>query len=108
MDEYTDIINIKPDMLVFVPSAFTPDGDGLNDLWGPVLTNIDENDYRLTVFNRYGEVVFSTTDPNQKWNGSHNGDDYFVKSEVYVWMIETKNPISLEEVNFQGQVTVIR
>jgi gliding motility-associated-like protein len=107
-DELTEILEIKPEMLVFVPNAFTPDGDGINDLWGPVMRNIDEDDYLLTVYDRYGQVVFSTRDVNQKWNGSTNGDDYYVKSDVYVWQIETKNLLSLEEIDFKGTVTVIR
>lgn len=107
-DEITELIEIKPEMLVFVPNAFTPDGDGLNDLWGPTLSNVDENDYVLTVYNRFGEVVFTTRDVNQKWNGSMRGDNYYVKTGVYVWQIETKNLISLEDIDFKGTVTVIR
>lgn len=107
-DERVEVIEVKPEMLVFVPNAFTPDGDGINDLWGPVLTNVDEDDYVLTIFNRNGEIVFQTRDVNQKWNGSMNGDDYYVKTDVYVWQIETKNLISLEEIDFKGTVTVIR
>ncbi len=108
MDMYSDVVNIKPEMLIYVPSAFTPDGDGLNDLWGPVLSNIDPNEYRLTVYDRFGQVVFTTRDIKKKWNGDTNGDSYFVEEGVYVWMIETKNEISLEEVKMNGVVTVIR
>lgn len=108
IDEWSDIVIVKPEMLVYVPSAFTPDNDGLNDLWRPILTNIDETDYRLSVFDRYGIVVFETRDPGKAWNGSMNGDDYYVKTGVYVWQIETKNPLSLEDVDFKGTVTVIR
>jgi gliding motility-associated-like protein len=108
LDEWSDIVEVKPEMLVYVPSAFTPDGDGLNDLWRPVLSNIDESDYLLSVFDRYGNVVFESRDPSKAWNGSMNGDDYYVKTGVYVWQIETKNPLSLEKVDFKGTVTVIR
>jgi len=108
IDEWSDIVEVKPEMLVYVPSAFTPDGDGLNDLWRPVMSNIDENDYRLIVYDRFGTVIFESNDPEKAWNGSLNGDDYFVKTGVYVWQIETKNPISLEDIDFKGTVTVIR
>ncbi|MCA1761871.1 MAG: gliding motility-associated C-terminal domain-containing protein [Flavobacteriales bacterium] len=108
LDMYTDIITVEPKMLIYVPNAFTPDGDGLNDLWGPVLTNIDEDDYRLTVFDRLGEIVFETRDPDKKWNGSMNGDGYYLKSDVYVWVIETKEIDGLEEITRRGRVTLVR
>jgi gliding motility-associated-like protein len=108
IDEWSDIVEVKPEMIVYVPTAFTPDGDGLNDLWRPIMSNIDENDYVLLVYDRFGTVVFETSDPEKAWNGSSNGDDYFVKTGVYVWQIETKNPISLEDIDFKGTVTVIR
>jgi gliding motility-associated-like protein len=108
MDVYSDVISVKPELLLFIPNAFTPDGDGLNDLWGPVVQNIDENDYRLTIFNRAGEIVFSTRDVNQKWNGGMNGGEYYVQNGIYAWMIETKNSLTLQEITLRGHVSVIR
>lgn len=108
VDDYKDILKIKPEMLIYVPNAFTPDGDGKNDLWAPVLTNVDAENYKLTVYDRLGELVFTTTDIKQKWNGNLMNGDYYVEPGVYVWMIETKNQISLEEVNMKGIVTVVR
>lgn len=108
IDDYTDILNIKPEMLIFVPNAFTPDADGKNDLWAPVLTNVDPDNYKLSVYDRLGSLVFTTTDIKQKWNGNKMNGDYYVEPGVYVWMIETKNEVSLEEVNMKGIVTVVR
>ena len=101
-------LEVKPQMLIYVPNAFTPDGDGKNDVWGPVLSNVDKEDYKLTVMDRLGEIVFTTTDINQKWNGSFMNDSYFVQPGVYVWIIETKNIISLDEVTMKGIVTLVR
>lgn len=106
--EFTDKVVIRPEMLVYIPNAFTPNNDGLNDLWGPVMTNIDDKDYRLTIYDRLGEVVFFTKDPNKKWNGSMRGGDHFVQAGVYIWVIETKNPITLDDYDFKGKVTVVR
>ena len=105
---YEREISIRPELLVYIPSAFTPDGDGLNDLWGPVMQNIDRNTYRLTVFDRYGEIVFETRDADQKWRGDLMGSEYYVQTGVYVWLIETKNKTSLEEFELKGIVTVVR
>ena len=108
VNQWTDILSVRPQLLIFVPNAFTPDGDGLNDLWGPVTRNVDGGDYRLTVFSRLGDIVFETRNPKQKWNGSLRGNDHFVEAGVYVWKIETKNELTLEEVKYQGNVTVVR
>ena len=57
---------------VWAPNIFSPNGDGLNDVFyvrGP----IDPIEYRFLVFNRWGEVVFETEDPNMGWDGTQNG-----------------------------------
>ncbi len=108
IDTFSEVINVRPQTLIYVPNAFTPDGNGLNDLWGPVLTNIDPTEYRLTVFNRMGEIVFVTSDIKQKWNGSFRGNDFYAEPGVYVWQIETKNEVSLEDIKLEGQVTLVR
>ncbi len=107
-DTHTNLIKVRPEMLVFVPNAFTPDGDGINDLWGPVMANIDENEYRLSVFDRTGRIIFQTLDPDKKWNGSIDGGDFYAQNAVYVWLIETKNKLTSDELEFRGLVTVIR
>ncbi|MCO5276039.1 MAG: PKD domain-containing protein [Flavobacteriales bacterium] len=55
------------DHLFFAPTAFSPDGDDLNEVWKPSVKGARE--YRLDIFDRWGRTVFSTTDPAQGWNG---------------------------------------
>ncbi len=108
MDDATELLTVEPDLLMYVPNAFTPDEDGLNDLWGPVMKNIDPDDYRLTVMDRFGQIIFETRDPDQKWNGSINGGDHYASPDLYIWLIETKNILTLDEVEFNGKVQLIR
>ena len=56
---------------IYLPSAFSPNGDGLNDTFGAVGEGIEK--YRLTVYNRWGEVMFFTDDPGNRWNGQYEG-----------------------------------
>ncbi|MCY7352654.1 MAG: T9SS type B sorting domain-containing protein [Cytophagaceae bacterium] len=56
---------------VFIPDAFSPNGDGLNDQWE--WKNTDELDSRLTVYDRWGEVLFSTENSQQRWDGTYQG-----------------------------------
>ena len=65
-----------------VPNAFTPNGDGINDSFGPVYQCYFA-DYLLRVFNRWGQEVFTSTDPAQGWDGRIDGKE--APSEVYMW-----------------------
>jgi len=56
------------------PDAFTPNNDGINDSWRPVIYGNVEH-YRLSVYNRWGQRVFTTTDPAEKWKGTFGGKD---------------------------------
>ena len=56
---------------LYIPNAFTPNGDGINDFFGAVGEGIDS--YRLRIFNRWGVLVFETTNLNHQWDGYYNG-----------------------------------
>lgn len=95
---------ILEDDQLFVPNAFTPDNDNLNEVfkaYGPVFP-----DYQLEIFNRWGQRVFITDDIETGWNGSMNTGDFYVQPEVYVWVITyTKGA---ERMRRTGHVTVLR
>jgi len=88
--------------LFFLPNAFTPDGDGLNDLFKP---QIDEHlSYEMLIFNRHGEVVFETKDPQKGWNGSFRNAEYYCPSGVYA----VRYSVDFGDNNIQeGFVTVV-
>jgi gliding motility-associated-like protein len=101
-------VSVKDDFLIFVPNAFTPDGDGLNDLFGPVLSRIDAVDYRFWITNRRGEVIFETRDPSKKWNGTENGSEFFGQTGIYEWHLRAKPDYNVETRHYHGLVTLIR
>ena len=59
--------------LIYIPDAFTPNNDGHNDLFQIIANNIKEFD--LVIFDRWGEKVFHTTDPQQGWDGTYNSSN---------------------------------
>lgn len=69
---------------VFFPNAFTPNNDGLNDWFGPTGDIDDLSKYRLTVYGRWGQVIFRSDNPFEKWNG-HPGS-FLLESQVFVWI----------------------
>jgi gliding motility-associated-like protein len=78
-------ISYVQDVLVYVPNTFTPDGNQYNNTFLPVLSGIDIYDYRLEVFNRWGEKLFESNDSSVGWDGTYN--NVLVPSDTYVWKI---------------------
>jgi gliding motility-associated-like protein len=68
---------------IFVPTAFSPNGDGLNDVLKAIPVGMKSFNY-FRIYNRWGEMVFSTTDPNRGWDGRVGGKEQ--KSEVFIWV----------------------
>ena len=85
------------------PNAFTPNEDGLNDTFRPVSQGVIK--YELLVYNRWGELIFTTKDLSVGWDGTINGE--FAKPDVYVWKAQGKftNGRSFE---LAGDITLIR
>jgi gliding motility-associated-like protein len=70
-------LEILGTFVFYMPNAFTPNEDGINDLYGPVMEGVDPDAYEFFIVNRWGETVFYTNDIDQKWNGSGmNGTHY--------------------------------
>jgi gliding motility-associated-like protein len=90
---------------VFIPSAFTPNHDGLNDDFKPIAKCAAKN-YQFKVFNRYGNIVFATNELNKGWNGKYKNLD--LPTGVYAWMLEYSNPNNKQAIRKQGTVTLIR
>ena len=74
----------KASAQVMLPNAFTPNGDGLNDEFKPVSNELI-SDYRMIVFNRWGNLIFESSEPEQGWNGSCPSGD--CQPGVYNWKI---------------------
>jgi gliding motility-associated-like protein len=74
-----------PTIQVNVPSAFSPDGDGKNDIFLPVFQDEFPEEYSLSVFNRWGQQIFESIDPEVGWDGTKNGNA--CPGEVYVYLI---------------------
>jgi gliding motility-associated-like protein len=91
------------DAMVFVPSGFTPNGDGKNDYFGPIGKVPDG--YKLQIFNRNGEVVFRSTTMNQKWNGTFKGS--LQPTSVFIYLIDYKD-IENKPRQQKGTLTLIR
>lgn len=90
---------------IHFPTAFTPDGDGKNDGFGPLGSLLSLTDYKLSVYNRWGQRVFYSTNPFEKWNGNVTG--LKADGNVFVWVAQfsiANKPVETRK----GSVVLIR
>jgi len=101
-------LDIHEEILFYVPNIFTPDGDLYNETFHPVITSgIDMFDYHLTIFNRWGEIIFESYNYDYGWNG-HYGNGGLVEDGVYIWQIEFGEKLSDKKQTHRGHVTVLK
>ena len=99
---------IHEEVLFYVPNVVTPDGDQYNQTFFPVFTSgVDPYDYHLTIFNRWGEIIFESYNYNFGWNCRYGSRDV-VQDGVYVWQIEFGEKLSDKRQMHRGHVTVLR
>ena len=91
----------------YVPNAFTPNGNGNNDAFGPSFTNIVSDHYNFYVFDRWGNIVFHTTDIYEKWDGTWQNKGDMVQQDVYVYKIQFTDNMGKDHETI-GSVTLIR
>jgi len=97
------VIYISPEYLIYVPNAFTPNGDNNNEIFLPKGEGIKE--YTLRIFDRWGQQIFQSNDILVGWDGK-KGDTY-LQEDVYVWAIELRN-IKGEPKQLSGVVSLIK
>ncbi len=108
-DTSCQTIIIEGELFVYVPTAFTPDGDGLNELFYPIILGAEKDGYEFAIFDRYGKEIFRTNEIGAKWNGSYNDDkDYYVVNGLYTWIMNIRKEGSTEKTVFRGVITIIR
>ncbi len=96
-------VTVEFDSTIFIPNAFSPNGDGLNDTFGPTTTAMQTADFK--VFDRWGKIVFETTDLSIKWDGTIEGTEAMVGTYHYMLTGVMNN---LETVELSGSVSLIK
>ena len=98
-------INVLEEYFSYSPNAFSPNGDGVNDTFQPILTDIDFNTYELNVFNRWGDIIFKTDDYMKSWDGTFNGEPMI--GGVYTFKINYKTRRGIDQKEI-GQIILIK
>jgi gliding motility-associated-like protein len=88
---------------IYIPSSFTPNGDGINDVWYPIGEGWEK--IEVLIFNRWGELIFQSNNLDGFWDGTYQKN--IVQNDVYLYKVVwkgVKNPLQ----NFYGKITLIR
>lgn len=96
-------LKIKPTFAIWIPNAFTPDGDNVNDYF--TIKGYGIIQLETLIFDRWGEIVFNSNELEPKWNGIYKGS--LVKTDVYIYKVKARD-IFGEWHNFTGRVSVIK
>jgi gliding motility-associated-like protein len=100
---------IENGSVYYVPNTFTPDGDSFNQTFMPVFSSgFDPYDFEMTIFNRWGEMVFVSRDVTYGWDGSFGENGLNAPDGVYVWKIIYKSPQNDRREILVGHVNLIR
>lgn len=106
-DETQVLIQITGGIIYYVPNTFTPDGDACNNIFRPVFTSgYDPKSYHLFIYNRWGEVIFESLDPESGWDGTMN----YMKSPegIYTYKIDFKSLNTDDIHTINGSVLLMR
>ncbi|HET6226411.1 MAG TPA: PKD domain-containing protein [Bacteroidia bacterium] len=98
-------VRINGEPTVFIPNAFTPDGNGLNDVFMPKMFGVRE--FSMTIYNRWGDLIFISNDVETGWNGKVNGTGETVKDDTYIYKIYIRDLRGNPRI-FKGKITVIK
>jgi gliding motility-associated-like protein len=97
-------IDILPENRFYIPNTFTPNGDGLNDIFMPVAFGCEE--YHFMIFDRWGMLIFETYDTQTGWDGRIKGNK--CQQDVYVWKIDFRNAETKSQEGYIGHVNLVR
>jgi gliding motility-associated-like protein len=106
-DSMNQIITFNDDVTIYAPNSFSPDDDGLNDIWLPVISSgINTNSYQLRIFNRWGQEFFATNNILQGWDGTFLGNK--VQDGTYSFQLSYSKSSQTKKNIIVGHINLIR
>lgn len=100
-------LEFSPELIVHIPNSFTPDADGINDVFVPVIDGDPLTYYRLIVFDRWGTIIFESLDRNKVWQGDVRENGYYAMCDAYNYMLEVKTVRGYEKT-YMGAILLLR
>jgi gliding motility-associated-like protein len=107
-DTMCHTVTMDSQLQVWVPNAFTPEQDGLNEIFLPVINGANPSTYHFMIFDRWGTLIFESFDMGEPWIGDIRGGNGFAQNDTYVWRLEVQPLADRSLKVFTGFVTVLR
>jgi gliding motility-associated-like protein len=102
-------IGFDPGLVYYIPNSFTPDGDQFNQTFLPIFTSgIDPFNYQMLIYNRWGEVIFESLNPETGWDGSFGVQGNPAQNGTYTYLITIKLPSIDKRQTIKGHINLIR
>lgn len=101
-------IELYNPLFVWVPNTFTPDGDGVNDTFLPVISQLDFKVKEFLIFNRWGEQIYHQNGNLIPWDGSINNSGEPCQTGVYIWKLVVTSSLNTSTKTLMGHVTLLR
>ncbi|HXB40586.1 MAG TPA: gliding motility-associated C-terminal domain-containing protein, partial [Bacteroidia bacterium] len=105
-DSVMKTIVVKDEFAFYVPNAFTPNGDGDNETFTGKGTGI--GDFEMYIFDRWGNLIFTSNDYKQAWDGKVKDRGDVVQEDVYVYKIRVTEELNRKEHFFEGKISLIK
>ena len=104
IDSDSIYVTVLCEGVLFAPNSFTPDNSGVNDIFRVIGDNITFES--LVIYNRWGEILFQSYDPNVGWDGTYGNN--IVKDDIYIYKVEYYECESPEKKIKMGYVTILK
>jgi gliding motility-associated-like protein len=108
IDSVVKNVLIEDDLAVYIPNCFTPDGDNVNDTWKVEGRGFTFENFRLQVYNRWGDVIFETADPLEAWTGEVRNGAYFSPNGVYFYRLIIRDVVNDVNHLYEGHLLILR
>jgi gliding motility-associated-like protein len=106
IDTVERTLSVNSDILFFAPNSFTPDDDEFNQTWEFAISGIDEYNFELMIFDRWGEILWETHDIHASWDGTYHGK--ILPAGTYTWVARVKDVYSDDKKVFNGSIYMNR
>jgi gliding motility-associated-like protein len=103
----SEVITIEQNYNLLAPTAFSPNGDNLNDDFMPKALPLMQLPFTLTIYDRQGKLVYQTTDSSQPWDGISTQDGTLAPNGVYVWVCQLTKENGETEI-YQNQIIIAK
>lgn len=109
LDAQCYTVVVSNEAFIFVPNSFTPDADGTNDVFAPIIAGLTSDfRYSFRVYDRWGDVIFETNDPTEVWTGNVHGGNYYAQPDAYVYEITLQLRAGEPPFRKVGSIVLIR